>query len=242
VTTTAPFYKVLSADNRPAHGGARNFAWPLPTADGPGEWTPEIVVPIACMAGYHLTRRPMDWPVVGMRVYEAEGGGASSTDGDSTRDKTSFARARLLREAPEVVPAWWRAVESFVRDEIPAVPWFRPDGNPDPAWVLVERPAWGAAWDAAGDAAWDAAWGAAWDAAGGAAGDAAGDAARGAAGDAARDAALRAMVLVCSGLALAPEHVAHAETRWRVWQKGYALLRDVDGRLVVYAATRGGGS
>ena len=61
-----PFYKVLGPDNRPAHGGGADFAWPLPGDDGPGDWTPPIRSVRCCSAGYHLTRDPMRWPVVGM--------------------------------------------------------------------------------------------------------------------------------------------------------------------------------
>ena len=256
--TPSPWYKVLTRDNAPAHGGAPSFAWPLPTDDGPGAWTPTTRPVRCCSRGYHLTRKPMAWPLVGMRVYEAEGDGATDDEGDPDT-KTAFARARLLRPADGVVPAYWRAVERFVA-ALPGVPWFAPDGQPDPAWLLTERPDWATARAAAGAAAGAAAWAAAWDAAGAAARAAARDAARDAAGDAAwaaardaawdaawdaatdaatdaaRDAELMAAVLVCDGLALAPAHVAHAEARWRVWQKGWALLGDVDGRLVVYAA------
>ena len=258
------YYKVLTADNRSGHGG--DLAWSLPTANGDGTWTPgawhEVAGPVrVCERGLHLTTEPMRWPLAGMRVYRAEGGGDAQTDGD----KTAFRRARLLAPADEAVPSWWRDVESFVAS-IAAVPWFRPQGDPDPAWIVFETraaardavrgAAWGAAGDAAraatraatrdaaGDAAGDAArdavrgasWGAAWGVAWAAAGGAAWGAAWRAAGDAAGAAALLARCLVV-GDVLAPEHLAHARARWDVWQRGYGLYGDVDGGLYVYRET-----
>ena len=35
---------------------------------------------------------------------------------------------------------------------------------------------------------------------------------------------------------LGKKHIDHANARWEVWQKGYALLCDVQGVLYVYAA------
>jgi len=222
------YYKVLTADNRSGHGG--DLAWSLPTANGDGTWTPgawhEVAGPVrVCERGLHLTTEPMRWPLAGMRVYRAEGGGDAQTDGD----KTAFRRARLLAPADEAVPSWWRDVESFVAS-IAAVPWFRPQGDPDPAWIVFETRA------AARDAVRGAAWGAAWAAAGAAAGGAAWGAAWAAAGDAAGAAALLARCLVV-GDVLAPEHLAHARVRWDVWQRGYGLYGDVDGGLYVYRET-----
>ena len=156
------YYKVLTADNRSGHGG--DLAWSLPTANGDGTWTPgawhEVAGPVrVCERGLHLTTEPMRWPLAGMRVYRAEGGGDAQTEGD----KTAFRRARLLAPADEAVPSWWRDVESFVAS-IAAVPWFRPQGDPDPAWIVFETRA--AARDAVRGAAWGAAWGVAWAAAG----------------------------------------------------------------------------
>lgn len=203
-------YKVL-VDGRAAHGG--DLAWSLPREDGaggwePGEWhrvEPPIVV---CERGLHLTTDPMQWPKVGMAVYAAEGRGASQTEGD----KTAFAEARLLRPAPEVIPDYWRAVERFVTEELPAVPWFQPDGNPDPAWRVFTAPTVVAA------------------------GAAARVAARGASWDAARDAGFYTLVAhVCADLPLEERHRAHARERWAAWQKGYGVATDVDGVLYVYA-------
>ena len=68
---------------------------------------------------------------------------------------------------------------------------------------------------------------------------AAGAAVRAAAGDAARAAELMAAIAVCDGLNVDQKHVDHIKARWRVWQKGYALLCDVNGVLYVYAAEAG---
>ena len=71
-------------------------------------------------------------------------------------------------------------------------------------------------------AAWDAAVAAAW------------DAARAAAGAAARDAALHGQCLVVKDK-IDPKHLSHAKARWDVWERGYALLCDVNWTLYVYA-------
>ena len=63
-------------------------------------------------------------------------------------------------------------------------------------------------------------------------------AAAGDAGAAARaaawDAALYARSII-AGDKLAKKHRDHIKARWRVWQKGYALLCDVNGTLYVYS-------
>jgi len=112
------------------------------------------------------------------------------------------------------------------------------------AWAAARAAAGAAAGDAAGDAgvaagvaAGDAgatARAAAWDAAGAAARDAARDAAQAAARAAAWDAALYARSII-AGDKLAKKHRDHIKARWRVWQKGYALLCDVNGTLYVYS-------
>jgi hypothetical protein len=268
---THPLFKVL-IDGRACHGGDLQWSLPVqsPGDEGwqPGEWhavEPPIQV---CERGLHLTSDPLAWLRTGAMVYRAEGAGATSEDGS---DKTAFERARLLAPAPEMIPYYWDSWLPFVRDVIPATPFFKPDGNPDPTWRLFTAPTWdaaraaatdaawaarwGAAWDAARDAATDAAWDAATDAAWGAARDAATDAARAAAWDAAWDAATDAAratawgaaraaardaelfavsEFVCADLALDSTHREHVRARWNVWQKGYALLRDVDGVLYVY--------
>jgi hypothetical protein len=200
-------YKVLSKDGRSIHGG--DLQWSLPTQkpDGswePGDWHQVDGDLVPCHNGLHLTDERgvwRDWIVWGSVVWEAEAGrervGALS-DGESR--KVAVRRARLVR--PMTEPDWWVAAKRFVAQDIPAVPWFRPDGEPDPAWRLSTAETWGAARTAARGAARGAAQGAAgtaaagtaartaaWDAARDAARDAAGTAARTAARDAAWDAA-----------------------------------------------------
>jgi len=159
-------------------------------------------------------------------------------------------------------PKIFAGIDRFLA-EIKTVRWFRPDGKPIKSWKLYVKPTWTAAWDAtwaaardaASAAAWAAAGAAAWAAAGAAARaaaraaawdaarDAARDEARAAAGaaawDAARDAAGAAglylqVLIICDGLKIDPKHIKHAKDRWRVWQKGYGLLCDVNGVLYVY--------
>ena len=149
---------------------------------------------------------------------------------------------------------WWKAHEKFVQEiKQRKIPFLKNDGKPLKEWKLFETwdasrdaardAAGGAARDAAGGAArgaaWDAARGAARGAAGGATWDAAGgatwDAARGVAWSAARDAALYTQVFhVCFGLKIKAKFKTHAKKRWQVWQKGYGLLCDVNGKLYVY--------
>ena len=170
------------------------------------------------------------------------------------------ARAALSRR----LSAWhWQRVFQFLTEIKTSVPWFQPDGKAEPSWKLYTAGTWanakaaaraavrGAAWNAAGiaartaagiaardvvgGAAWDAARIAAWIAAR----DAAGDVVGGAAKDAAWDAQLMTSIIICHGLPLDQQHIDHVRKRWQVWQKGYALLCDVDGQLYVYAAEEG---
>lgn len=229
----ASLYKIL-VSGRSCHGS--DLAWGLPTDDGRGGWRPgdwHAVEPpiVVCERGLHLTTDPTRWLAVGCAVYAAEGAGET----DAVADKIACERARLLRPAPEAIPAWWAGVESFVRDEIGSASWFRPTGGPEPSWTVYPGRSWAAAaraaaWDAAAAAAaWDAAAAAAWDAA------AAGwDAAR-AAGDAAEAAALCCVLRSVGGdLPIARRHRDHAEARWAVWRRGYAMLFDLDGALHVW--------
>jgi hypothetical protein len=43
-------------------------------------------------------------------------------------------------------------------------------------------------------------------------------------------------MVITSALDVPQQHRDHAAARWRVWQKGYALLCDVNVVLYVYAA------
>jgi hypothetical protein len=229
------WYKVL-VDGKACHGG--NMMWSLPVADGVGGYVPGawhvVDGPVeVCRRGLHLTSDPVAWMRTGAMIYRAEGAGEFSSDGS---DKTAFALARLLAPAPDMIPEWWTAWLPFVRDEIPATPFFQPDGDPDPAWRLFAGESWAAAEAAAWATARNAAWAAAWHAARAAADAAARTAVRAAAWDAAEDAALYACTeFVCADLPLGDTHRDHARARWNVWRKGYALLGDVDGVLYVYA-------
>jgi len=137
------------------------------------------------------------------------------------------ARARTALRKRLAQPHW-RAVTKFIR-EIPTLPWGKPDGRPLKAWRVFHgqdlAAARAAARAAAGAAAWDAARDAAWAAAGAAA------------RAAARDAALYAGHLI-AGEGFDQKHADHIVARWRVWQKGYCLLCDVDGVLYVYAVRK----
>jgi hypothetical protein len=254
--TDSPLYKVL-VDGKSCHGG--QLEWSLPKKRGrgwtPGEWHRYDGKLRICETGIHLTNKPDAWLRPGCEIYRADADGIHEWEGD----KCVARAARLLR--PEPKPAYWLAVEKFLRDELPTVKWFKPDGKPLPQWKLFTAPAWdaarGAAWDAARDAAWnaardaaeDAAWNAAWNAARGAARNAARDAARDAAWNAARGAARDAawnaaedaadfcvIERLCADLEIAESGRNGFRARWEVWLKGYAVLCDVDGVLYVYAA------
>lgn len=231
------YYKILE-DGRSCHGGS--MEWSLPTRDGDGQWQPgawhEVegeIVP--CANGLHASFNVYgDWMTWEGTPYEIEFDGEVIEAGD----KMVGRRARLLAEVPH--EQWWLDVHAFV-DGLATIPWFEPDGAPDPEWRLFTAPTWGAAWWAARAAARAAWWAAraatARAAAWWAARAAAGDAARAATETAAEAAELMARVLCCAGTNLDPKHQAFAEAQWRVWQKGYALLCDVDGVLYVYAAS-----
>jgi hypothetical protein len=245
MSESTTLYKVLGPDGRSIHGGKLTWSLPRQMPDGswiPGEWHEATGALELCRNGLHLTDERgvwRNWIKVGAVAWEAEArGDRVGTLTDYTERKIAVRECRLLRPMPQ--PDWWVATERFIRDDIPAVPWLQPDGNPDPSWRVFRADSWAAArdaaWAAARDAAWaaarDAAWDAAWAAARDAAGDAAGDAAR----DAARAAAAYALIhYACRDLSISRQHRDHAAARWNVWQKGYALLCDVDGVLYVYA-------
>jgi hypothetical protein len=243
-------YKVL-VNGRSCHGG--DMEWSLPKQKRDGSWRPgkwhKLDGPVAiCERGLHLTTEPLEWFRIDGDTYEAEAKGIAAREAD----KCVASAARLLRPVPR--PEWHGRVIEFVAT-IPRVPWFRPDGKPDPEWrVYPTRAAAGAAagavardaarvaaWDAARDAG-DAAGAAVWDAAGATAwvaardavravGDAAGDAARAAAWDAAWECQVNHL---CSDLGIEDHHRRAVSDRWRVWQKGYGLFAEVGGVLYVY--------
>ena len=101
-------------------------------------------------------------------------------------------------------PKWWTDCEGWVAT-LKNISWLKPDGKPKKEWMLFETR--DAAWAAARDAARDAAW----------------------------DAALYSRgMFICDGLKLAEKHKTHIRKRMEVWQKGYGLLCDVNGKLYVY--------
>ena len=246
-------YKVLVAGES-CHGGS--LKWSLPTKNPetgkyrPGAWQHVSGNVSMCSRGLHLTEQPEKWLKVGCEIFRAQPQECPTVWQD---DKCVVTGARLLY--PIRNPAYWTKVEEFCAS-IKDVPFLRPDGNTEPEWKLFTAPtwaaaraaAWAAAWDATRaaaraaaraavwDAAWDAARSAAWDAARSAARSAAWAAAWAAAWDAARDAELMVSIAVCDGRSLDPKHTDHAKARWRVWQKGYGLLCDVNGTLYVYSA------
>ena len=200
-------YKVLGSDGNAIHGGSG--AWHLPHGKRPGKWMPEVARPTCCTRGYHLVELPAlaEWLAADCTIWEAEGRGASHTDGSG---KTAYAQARLLRR----VRLSERDMRLFAADcaehvlalfEVPCPD----DDRPRKAVAAARAYARGEIDDAAGaaagaaaqTAAGAAAQTAAWAAAGAAAGAAAWAAAGAAAGAAARAAAWAA--------------ARAAETRWQ---------------------------
>jgi hypothetical protein len=187
--------KVLSKDNRACHGGRFDFTPHLPAGDEPGVALPTRRAAL-CRSGWHWCSPESlwrTWAKPQMQVFEAQpSDDVSAFDSDG---KCVSSSGQLLRSYP--LPDCWTNAMRFVTEEIAAVPWFQPQGEPDPAWQIfradtlaaARAAARAAAWDAAGDAAWAAARAAAWAAAWAAARAAAWAAARAAAGDAARAAA-----------------------------------------------------
>ena len=102
---------------------------------------------------------------------------------------------------------WPKRLDSFLAS-IRRIRFLKPDGKPLKAWCLSKARTWGAARAAAAGAA---------------------------GGAVAGDAALMAYLVMADGR-LEKSHAKHIRARWRVWQKGYALLCDVNGKLFTYAA------
>jgi hypothetical protein len=191
-------YKVLNEHGAPNNGG--KGTWPLPTAEGPGDWI-EVTGPLVpCRTGLHLCDGELQllgW--LGPRIFVAEHDGERIGHED---DKIVVRRARLLHET-----AWdERIARLFAADcaerVLPIFERERPNDDGPRKAIEAARAfargeidrqqlaaAWAAAWAAAGDAAWAAAWAAARAAAWAAAGDAARAAAWAAAWAAARPAA-----------------------------------------------------
>ena len=187
------YYKVLAEDGTPHHGGKGK--WSLPTADGPGEWMPQIEKIEPCRSGYHVCREQDLIYWLGPAIFEVEIRGTTIVHEEAGSSKVVAAEARLIRR----LDTWNdRTARLFAADCAEAVlPIFekerpnddRPRKAIQAARDFAEGRTGAAAWAAARDAARDAAGAAARDAAGDAAGDAARDAARAAAWAAARAAA-----------------------------------------------------
>ena len=182
-----------------------NLQWSLPNGK-PGNWHEVVGDLNMCSNGIHLTDKPAKWFRWNCSIYEAKYEGEILWD--KNESKYCARKVRLIKEVP--APDWWREVHMFVEKDIPSVQWLKPDLKPRKEWKLFKAQTWAAARDAAGDAARDAARAAAW------------------------DAALMARIKVCDGLKLDKKHIDHANARWEVWQKGYALLCDIKGLLYVY--------
>ena len=180
---TVTLYKVLGPQAEPVHGG--NGAWHLPRGKRPGKWMPEVASPKCCARGYHLVELQalLEWLRADCTIWEAEGRGASHTDGSG---KTSYAQARLLRR----VQLSERDMRLFAADCAEHVLCLfesrcpnddRPRRAIDAARAYARGEIDEAARAAAGAAARTAAWAAAWAAAGAAESAAAWTAARAAA-------------------------------------------------------------
>jgi hypothetical protein len=242
------YYKIL-VGGKSCNGGSLKWSLPKQNSHGswkPGRWHRVKGEPTMCRRGIHVVKDPyQQWWRWGADVYRVETGPIVAEE----QDKALTMSCRLL--SVEAKPAWLIAAEQFVIS-IKDVPFFKPDGQPRSDWNLFTAPTWAAARDAARDASWaaarDAAWAASWAAAWAASWAAAWAASRAAAGAAAWDAAWaaawaasRAAAWAASLMAdvivaeLSGPHAEHAKARWEVWQKGYALLCDVNGVLCVYA-------
>ena len=87
-------YKVLGPQAESIHGGAGT--WHKPSETHPGKWMPAVKDVKCCKRGYHLVELDAlpEWLRADCTIWEAEGKGASHTDGTG---KTAFAQARLLK-------------------------------------------------------------------------------------------------------------------------------------------------
>jgi hypothetical protein len=190
-----------------------------------------------------------------LKCYHIRKGGSITTQTKSLNDEGKSQLKEKLNGLPE---ANKDDVIKHIED-ILNTPFLHPDGSPKEEWEMFYGNTLEAARDTASatadvtamhvarDAAWDAAWdaargagrGAAWDAAMDAAQDAVREAAGNAVLDAPWDAALMAGYLVVGDLDFEgkDEYLKQALARWEVWQKGYGLFDNINGRLYVYART-----
>ena len=258
------FYKVLNSDGSCFWGGRGK--WFLPRGKRPGKWMPLVEGTLsACSNGYHVLTLEQLSGWLGPSIFEVEVKGDGIPQPDKhvypqarlirKLDKWNDRAARIYacdcaehvlglfekgypadkrpRKAIETARLFAEGKASKQDlDAAEAAAWAARVAARDAAWAAraaAEAAAEAAAWDAAGAAAGDAARAAAGAAARAAAWNAAGAAAR----DAAWDVALMTRVIVGE---LSGPHAEHAKARWEVWQKGYALLCDVNGELCVYDA------
>jgi hypothetical protein len=258
-------YKILE-NGKSCHGGS--LEWDLPKKDGckwiSGKWHEVSGDLSMCQTGLHLTSKPFKWYTWHCECFLAEADGIAG----ELEDKIVCRKVRLIKpvqhpawwiKAHEFVEKEIKAITWFQADGKPAKHWklfeentlyaawaAAGDAAGDAARAAARDAAGNAAWAAAGDAAraaardaaGNAAWAAAWAAAGAAAGAAARDAAGNAAWAAARAAALYAQFIICQDLKLPTKHIKHIKDRWRVWQKGYGLLCDINDVLYVYGIKR----
>ena len=103
-----------------------------------------------------------------------------------------------------------QAAQKVVK-EAKVLKYFSMHAQPVKTWKLHRAQTWSVSWGAAGGAAGDAAWGAAWDA---------------------------ALLARCKLARLKGKHLKHAEARWDVWRRGYALRCDVNGVLYAYCLNK----
>jgi len=128
----AKWYKVLTADLHSAHGG--DFDW-SDYVNQPDKRTPFLKWTRMCLTGYHATTNPMEWPLVGMRVFEV----VVDDDPVQVKDGKGVWRTMGLgRECPEVIPYWWHNVEQFVVG-LPSIPWLQPQDEPNPEWCMLNE-------------------------------------------------------------------------------------------------------
>lgn len=82
------YFKVLQESGECYHGG--QGAWPLPAADGPGDWLPKLTGEIVpCQYGYHILR-PEDvvyWPGPALFIVETQAETIPHASADGTDSK-----------------------------------------------------------------------------------------------------------------------------------------------------------
>ena len=108
-------------------------------------------------------------------------------------------------------------VREFI-DSIKDVEFFSCKGAIDPNWKFFSGSTWEAARSAAHNAAYSAARDVAW--------------------NTSRDAGLLAMCLLV-GDKIDKKHLEYAKARWEVWERGYGVAYDVNGKLYVYGKLNG---